>query len=48
MIYNIKLYSDMGHLLKETYSSKIPDYIDNFVNLKVKLYINYATDNSNL
>ena len=43
-IYNITLYSDMGHLLM----SPCENHIRNFVYKKSSNYIRYATDTSGL
>lgn len=46
--YEIRLYNDMDHLLTSPEYSKIPNHIYKFVHEKAKMYLNYATDNSNL
>jgi len=46
MIYNLSCYNDMGHLMLSPYN--IPSEISKFIYSKFNLYLNYATDNSNL
>ena len=48
MIYNISIYTDMGHLMTNPPYSSIPRDIYNFVMSKIKLYVDHATDKLNL
>ena len=47
-IYNIEFYNDMGHLVTKPEYDKIPKHIRDFAYSKAKMYLNIATDNSNL
>lgn len=45
-IYNIRFYTDMGHLMMNT--KNIPYDISKFAYSKSTMYLNYATDKSGL
>ena len=46
MIYNVRLYNDMGHLMTDPKFNKIPENIRKFVYSKSDMYVYKATDKS--
>jgi hypothetical protein len=45
MIYNVKIYNDMGHLsISNTNNTATPEHIKRFLYQKIKNKINYATN----
>ena len=48
MIYNITIYTDMGHLMTNPSYSSIPKDIYDFIFSKIKIYTCCATDKLNL